>query len=147
METVVASLPMAAEDGVRRASGQPCLRVRGSARWIGSGSVLWPEEVAVQPGRSLRHPRRSLVTSGCREKGHEKMLDLGEFDRKMTQHTEGMIPDELRCRVVAMQKTIVARFDVFAGTSPLKLVRLALSLAASMRPGIEDKQWLLGLWT
>ena len=50
----------------------------------------------------------------------------------------------MRCRPRAIQITSAARFDVFAGTAPLKFVRL-LSLAAARRPGNEDKPRFLGL--
>ena len=35
------------------------------------------------------------------------------------------------------------RFGGFAGRPPLKFVRLASGMAASVRTGIEPKQWLL----
>ena len=45
-----------------------------------------------------------------------------------------------------MQIATVARFNVFAGTPPLKFVRLATRFADSMIPSNEKGERLPGLW-
>ena len=52
--------------------------------------------------------------------------------------------DQVRCRFVAQQVAYTVRDDTFAGTPPLKFVRLALVLAARLRRG--TRLYLVGLW-